>query len=450
MVETVFSARPPADAVAYLRDKAAGSRFSFDWRDVWQEEHLTSFVVAKMTTKDLLLDVHQGLMEAIEQGWTREMFVERLRPLLELKGWTGRRSILDTVTGLERTVTLNTPRRLETIYDVNMRMAHAAGRWQRFEAARGALPYLVYTAVQDERTRPDHARWGGKGAPRVVLPIDHPFWATHYPPNGWRCRCIVMAANAAMLEAWGLKVTTEAELAGLDWKKTKPWLNKRNGRTEVAPVGIDPGFAYNVGRARRAALAPPPTPQPQRAQALGGRYPAALPPRPRPRKLPRGLAHRPGLSGPAAFDALAAGVGVKEGGVFFDKAQIPLVIDRRLFESRDPTGRVIGDKSDKRGRGEWAEVLAATLRDPDEIWTSFQRQADGSVRLVRSYVAAWDDPTGEHYWFFASFAEGVGSDEGWWTGVSAYQVGRPGRRAGQERYIDKAARLGTLIYQRRP
>lgn len=445
MVETVFSARPPADAVAYMRDKTVGGRFSFDWRDVWQEEHLTSFVVAKMTAADLLADVHQGVLDAIEQGWTRRMFIDRLRPLLEERGWWGVKEQLDPVTGRMRPVRLGSPRRLGIIYDTNMRMAHAAGRWQRFEAAKGALPYLVYTAVQDERTRHDHARWGGRGAPRVVLPIDHPFWRTHYPPNGWRCRCIVMAANAAMLEGWGLKVTTEAELEALDWKKTRPWLNKRTGRTEAVPAGIDPGFAYNVGQARRAALTPPPVPPPQRAAVIGDRYPAELPPRPRPRKLPRGVARRPGLEGGAVFDAFARTLGVAEGGVFFDAAQIPLVIDRRLFQQRDAAGALVAAKADKAGRGEWAEVLAATLRDPDEIWMSVQRQADGRTRLTRNYLAAWHDPDGERLWFFVSFA---GLD-GWWSGVTAFAPGKRGKLERQARYADESGRVGTLVYRRR-
>jgi uncharacterized protein with gpF-like domain len=32
----------------------------------------------------------------------------------------------------------------------------------------------------DGRTRPMHAAWHN-----TVLPFDHPFWKTHYPPNGW-------------------------------------------------------------------------------------------------------------------------------------------------------------------------------------------------------------------------------------------------------------------------
>ena len=29
----------------------------------------------------------------------------------------------------------------------------------------------------------------------LVLPIDNEFWREHYPPNGWRCRCIAFGID---------------------------------------------------------------------------------------------------------------------------------------------------------------------------------------------------------------------------------------------------------------
>mgnify|MGYP006959199829 CR=1 FL=1 len=71
-----FTGRPPAEAVAFLKDKLPGGRMSHDWRDVWQDEHVTSFVIAKMAARDLLADVHQRLVEAISKGVTREQFIK--------------------------------------------------------------------------------------------------------------------------------------------------------------------------------------------------------------------------------------------------------------------------------------------------------------------------------------------------------------------------------------
>lgn len=440
MAVVSFSGRPPAEALSYLKEKIPGGRLSHDWRDVWQQEHLTAFVVAKMSARDLLADVHSALTKALAEGWTREMFIAEVRPMLERAGWWGRKVQKDPLTGVEREVQLGSPRRLKTIFDTNMRMAHAAGRWQRFEAAKAALPYLVYTAVLDSKTRPLHRRWH-----RIILPIDHPFWLTHYPPNGWHCRCTVIAMSAAMLQARGWTVTTEEELAGTDWQKTRPWLNGRSGEMLTVPVGIDPGFAYNVGKARRSALTPPPVPEPQRDIVIGDRYPRTLPKSPKPRPYPPGVAKRPGLPGDEVFDAFAKVLGVPEGGVFFDAVQTPLVIDRGLFQSRDAAGVVLGDKATKSGRARYAEVFAATLKDPDEIWMSAQSRRDGSTQMVRTYVAAFDDPDGERYWMTVVFSD----RDGWWWGTTAFAPDKAGKPATQERYTSKNGRVGTLVYRRK-
>lgn len=443
MAVVSFSGRPPADAVAYLKDKVSGGRLSFDWRDVWQEEHLTSFVVAKMASQDLLTDVHTALVKALSEGQTREMFIANLRPTLEKAGWWGRKAQRDPVTGIEREVQLGSTRRLKTIFDINMRMSFAAGRWQRIEETKAALPYLAYTAVFRETSRPQHAAWGGRGAVRIILPVDHPFWRTHYPPNGWWCICSVLQMSAAMLQTRGWKVTSDDELAATNWTRTWPWLNKRTGVVQTVPLGLDPGFAYNVGQARRAGLTPPPVPEPQRQTMIGERLPRALPKPFAPRPYPAGVAKRPDLEGDQVFDAFSKALGIPEGGVFFDAVQNPLAIDRSLFEQRDAAGAVRASKADKRGRAAYAEVFAATLRAPDEIWVSAQTQLDGSTRLVRNYVAAFIDPDGERYWMTVSFSQ----REGWWYGTTAFAADQSLGK--QERYTAKHGRIGTMVYRRK-
>lgn len=426
MAVATFSGRPPADAVAYLRDKVPGGRFSFDHRDVVQEEHVTSFVVAKMGAQDLATDTLNALLKAIETGQTREGFIQDLRPTLQKAGWWRKKAQTDPVTGESRIVQLGSPHRLATIFDTNMRMAYAAGRWQRFEETRATHPYLMYTAVLDGRTRPQHAAWGGRGAIRIILPIDHPFWKTHFPPNGWRCRCTVSAVSEAFLQARGLAVTTEEELAATDWNKPLAVRNARTGRTTLVPPGIDPGFAYNVGQARRAALVPPPTLQPQNATVVGERLPRTLPKLLKARPYPDGIGRRPELPGDQAFKAFSKALGVPDDGVFFDRTQIPLAIGPQLF---DP---VNGD-----GRAAWAEIFAAALKDPDEIWVAAEIRKGGATRMVRSYVASFTDPTGETY----RVALVIGGRDGWW-----YEVRALGGKGGD---VDRDGRVGTLVYRRK-
>ncbi len=150
----------------------------------------------------------------------------------------------DPATGEIRYVQLGSKRRLRIIFDTNMRSAHAHGHWQFIQQAKVSAPYLMYSAVLDSRTRWQHAAWNG-----IVLPVDHPWWETHFPPNGWHCRCGVIQLSESDLESRGLTVTADPPTA------TRPWRNRRTGIRENVPIGIDPGFAQNVGRAAGGILA---------------------------------------------------------------------------------------------------------------------------------------------------------------------------------------------------
>ncbi len=231
---------PPAEAVEHFR--ARGFHVGFDWRDTDANAHLVSFTAARAAKLDILQDLRAATDKAIADGIAFETFVKELQPTLVRKGWWGRQPMTDPLTGKTRIVQLGSVRRLRIIFDTNIRMAYARGRWERIERLREAMPWLRYVAVQDARTRPDHLAWHG-----TVLPVDHPFWKTHYPPNGWKCRCIVMQLSEDDLERYGYKVSDGPPPGS---GRTRPWKNRRTGRIHQVPLGIDPGFQHNVGRAR--------------------------------------------------------------------------------------------------------------------------------------------------------------------------------------------------------
>jgi SPP1 gp7 family putative phage head morphogenesis protein len=229
----------PQRALEFFRSK--GLRASFAWQDVFHEEHDANFVVAKMMDLDLLADVRSSLDRALAEGKTFRQFRDELEPELVRRGWWGRAEMRDPATGEIRDVQLGSPRRLRTIYDTNLRTSYAAGHWAAIEETRAAAPYLMYVAVDDDRTRPEHAAWNG-----TVLPADDPWWQTHYPPNGWNCRCSVVQLSRAQLERLGLEVDERAPAS-----PTREWTNPRTGVIEQVPEGIDPGWAYSPGRSRR-------------------------------------------------------------------------------------------------------------------------------------------------------------------------------------------------------
>lgn len=230
--------QPPEYALAYMRARGFVPSPSFDWRDVWQECHTTAFTVAKSAGYDILGDIQAGLEKALAEGRTFRQFAEELTPLLQAKGWWGRADAVDPLTGLIQDVQLGSPRRLRIIYDTNMRTAHAAGTWVRVQEQKATHPYLRYVVILDGRERYEHRLWHG-----VTLPADHPFWKTHYPPNGWRCRCAVMQLSPDDMDMFGYSVTDAPQVNMVAWE------NARTGEVMLVPEGIDPGFAYNVGQA---------------------------------------------------------------------------------------------------------------------------------------------------------------------------------------------------------
>jgi hypothetical protein len=94
--------------------------------------------------------------------------------------------------------------------------------------------------------REAHRHWDN-----VTLPVDDAFWKTHYPPNGWRCRCRVVAVSQRDYDRGTTPGGDAMVKAPPDtvWKK---WGNRRSGQIETVPAGIDPGFGYNPGLARAA------------------------------------------------------------------------------------------------------------------------------------------------------------------------------------------------------
>lgn len=252
----------PKDAIEFLRRKKL--RPEFDHRDVWAELHATHFTVAKMLQADLLKEVQDSLVKALEEGQTFRTWSNSIRPQLEKAGWWGVMPVEDPLADETKLAQLGSPRRLRTIYRVNTRQARAAGQWQRIQRSKRAMPYLIYELGPSEEHRPEHVAWHG-----TILPVDHPWWDTHTPMNGWGCKCRIRQISererdrlmdqgvpdqgTAERDADGLP--TGRRIRGSVPAKTlapplreRTWKNPRTGASERIPAGIDPGFQSNPGK----------------------------------------------------------------------------------------------------------------------------------------------------------------------------------------------------------
>lgn len=121
--------------------------------------------------------------------------------------------------------TLDLPEhRLDNIFRTNIQSNYNRGRWERFVAVKDTQPYLMYDAINDSRVRPSHLAMDG-----IIRPVDDPFWNTHAPLNGYRCRCRLISLNERQAQARSGNDTGMNK--GVDAEAMQP----------------DEGFDYNPG-----------------------------------------------------------------------------------------------------------------------------------------------------------------------------------------------------------
>lgn len=207
------------EQIAFLRDKLDIP--TERWTDVWQSAHDRGFMVAGAMGEDLLKDLHAAVLKAIEQGTTLAQFREDFDGIVAKHGWTGW-----TGEGSEA----GRAWRTRVIYETNIRTSYAAGRYQQLQAIKSRRPYWRYRH-NDTVTHPreQHQAWDG-----LIIRADDPWWQTHYPPNGWGCRCYVESLADRDLRRLGLDGPNDAPDDGVD-------------PDTGMPVGVDPGWGYAPG-----------------------------------------------------------------------------------------------------------------------------------------------------------------------------------------------------------
>lgn len=250
----------PEEVTRYFDGKSLSPAFS--WADVWAEEHAYKFTVAKAVELDVLNAFRSTISEAVGKGVGYRDWKPLIEKELTRLGWWGPRMVTDpTGQQPDRMVNFSSDRRLKTTFWANMNSARAAGQWERAQRSKRALPYVLYVRTTSGDPRPEHLTWAG-----LILPIDDPFWSTHWPPNGWQCKCQVRMISAREREQLlgttrvigkdpegrdiSIRFTNEAPDLGPDIE----FRNRRTGEVAVVPPGIDPGWQTNPGLARASTL----------------------------------------------------------------------------------------------------------------------------------------------------------------------------------------------------
>lgn len=427
---------PPEEAIRYFESK--GYALGFKWQDVWADAHARAFTVAGVLKHDVLQDIRGAMSRALAEGETLADFKRRLLPLLAQKGWLGKGYVIDAATGEIHGKRL-TPRRLDTIFRINMQSAYMAGRFATQMQGVAERPYWEYVAILDSRTRPRHRAMNGR-----VFRYDDPFWQTFYPPNGWNCRCRVRTRSGGDLERLGL-----AESKSEGRLETVEQPVGRTGETREAIAFkdadgqrfvTDAGFGFNPGRAWLKPFTPPPLDDLPRTFPHG----VELPDLPTPTVVPAAklLANDLPPEQYAAAFLHAFGMKLGEAQVFEDVTGAPLAISDALF--KDGAGNW---KAAKDGRGPFMPLLADAVREPDEVWLRWEESRDqpGAWLLKRRYIKSWQVEGQDGAQYGLSVFE-FGQDG--WRGSTAMLSQADRGEAARRRYIERQ-RDGHLAYARR-
>jgi SPP1 gp7 family putative phage head morphogenesis protein len=163
---------PPEEAIRYFRGKRVVR--SKEFNDLRDEARQAAFTVGGVYRDDVLEGFKKEIALALEKGTPQREVIKRFRSILDGAGHRELGSF-----------------HLETVFRTNMQMAYGVGRRRSMEDVSDVLPYWQYSAVMDDRTRPSHSALHG-----MILPANHPFWDSHFPPWDFNCRCTVTAVSS--------------------------------------------------------------------------------------------------------------------------------------------------------------------------------------------------------------------------------------------------------------
>lgn len=213
--------KPFPEQIAYFRGKLGKRVPTRRWNDLEHAQHDQAFMVAGAMKADLLTDLAMAVDRAMAEGKSLGAFRKDFRSIVAQNGWHGWTGE-DTAAGRAW--------RTRTIYRTNASTSYAAGRHAQLTA--GNFAFWIYKHGNPKEPRLEHLDWDG-----LILPPDHPFWITHYGPNGWGCTCYVLGARS---------MRAAIRLGGDPNKKLPEGWNIVLPATG-APPGVGKGWGYAPG-----------------------------------------------------------------------------------------------------------------------------------------------------------------------------------------------------------
>ncbi len=134
----------------------------------------------QIISSDAWAEFEALLADNITSGPTWDHFAKHLRELVDRHEWY-------EVFPKDDKREFN--RRADVFRGVESRRLYMARNLEQL--LHGNFAIWVYRHGGSHRPTPEHVAWD-----RIVLSSDHPFWRTHFPPNGFNCSCSVIGARS--------------------------------------------------------------------------------------------------------------------------------------------------------------------------------------------------------------------------------------------------------------
>lgn len=161
---------PYHEAVEYLKKRDVIKKVDYD--SLSDKMRFRAFTASRIADGDLLKKLNAEMIASVNDG-------KGLSDFLSLT----KTDILDKI-GMGA----GSGWYYETVYRTNVQTAYNVGRAMGFAEDKPLALELVI--IDDSRTSDICRQYAGK---RFILPYDHPFWQTHWPPFHFNCRTTIRA-----------------------------------------------------------------------------------------------------------------------------------------------------------------------------------------------------------------------------------------------------------------
>ncbi len=152
--------------------------------EITQEVRKNFFWIKKSTDLQITKSLLESLKSSVTNGLSLKSWRKNSKEVLEKSGFGDKGYYT------------------ENVFRTNVRSFYSAGHYEAQSKNIKNKPYWLYDGIEDGREREHTRMYNGK-----VFRADDPIWQKIYPPNGYNCRCKVIALDYEQVAREGYNIS---------------------------------------------------------------------------------------------------------------------------------------------------------------------------------------------------------------------------------------------------